>query len=278
VTGGGLTWVLVQRSNTQSGTSEIWRSFAATPLSKVTVAAALSQSVQSSITVVSFTGADTTGSNGAGAIGASAATNAKSGAPTASLTTTRNGSWVFGVGNDFDNAVARTPAAGQTLMHQDLTSAGDTYWVQRQSNTTPTAGTSVKINDSAPTGDRYNLAIVEVLPSLGGGGGGGTPPTIAIASPLQFASVTGTTTITANVSNSGSTITGVQFLLDGNNLGGQVTSAPYTFAWDTTSAAAGTHALTAIAYNSASLSATSSPITVTVDNSGNASVVGSWSQ
>ena len=41
---------------------------------------------------------------------------------------------------------------------------------------TPVAGTysaaqSVTINDTAPTGDRYDLSIVEVLPSLTGGGG-----------------------------------------------------------------------------------------------------------
>jgi Domain of unknown function (DUF1929) len=36
----------------------------------------------------------------------------------------------MGVGNDFDNAISRTPGAIQSVVHQDLTSAGDTYWVQ----------------------------------------------------------------------------------------------------------------------------------------------------
>jgi hypothetical protein len=279
ITGAGLTWALVQRSNAQSGTAEIWRAFAPSPLSSVKVTAALSQSVQSSITIMTFAGVDTTGTNGSGAIGQSVAANARSGAPTATLLTTRNNSWVFGVGNDFDNAVVRTLGPNQTLVHQDLTSAGDTYWVQRQTNPTPVSGTSVTINDTKPTTDRYNLAVVEVLPSSTGGGvGGGTPPTISVASPLQFATVTGTTTIIANVSNTGSNITGVQFLLDQANLGSQVRSAPYSIAWDTTTATAGTHTLSAIAYNSADLSATATPITVTVDNSGNAAVVGTWSQ
>ena len=61
VAGASLTWVLVQRTNTQLGTAEIWRAFAPTALSKVTVTATFSQSVQSSMTVVSFTGVDTTG-------------------------------------------------------------------------------------------------------------------------------------------------------------------------------------------------------------------------
>ncbi len=75
---------------------------------------------------MSFSGVDTSGTNGSGAIGATGTGNAKRGAPTASLVTTRNGSWVFGVGNDFDNAIARTPAAGQSVVHQDLAPVGDT--------------------------------------------------------------------------------------------------------------------------------------------------------
>ena len=275
VTGGGLTWVLVQRANVQSGTAEIWRAMSPTPLSNVFVTATLSQRVLSSITVLSFIGADMSGTNGSGAIGATAATNARSGAPTASLVTTRSNSWVFGVGNDFDNAVSRKVGATQTLVHQDLSSSGDTYWVQRQTNVTPTEGSTVTINDTAPTADRYDLAIVEVLPSLTGTG---PAPSITIASPLQFASVTGTTTISANVTNLGSTITGVQFLLDSNNLGPQVTSAPYSMAWNTTTTTAGNHTLSALAYNSAGLSAVSNQVTVTVDNSGNVLTLGSWSQ
>jgi hypothetical protein len=164
VTGGGLTWVLVARANTQSGNSEIWRALATTPLSNVTVTATLSQSVVSSITVMSFTGVNTSGTNGSGAIGATKTANAKSGAPTASLVTTQNNSLVVGVGNDYDNAIARTVGSGQTMIHQYLTPSGDTYWVQIRSATTPAAGTTVTVNDTAPTTDRYNLAICEILP------------------------------------------------------------------------------------------------------------------
>jgi uncharacterized repeat protein (TIGR01451 family) len=174
VSGAGLSWVLVKRSNTQAGTAEVWRAFAPSILSNVTVIATLSQSVQSSMTVLSFAGVDTSGTNGSGAIGATFSTNAPSGAPTASLLTTRNNSWVFGVGNDYDNAIARTPGSGQRFVHQDLAPVNDTYWVQMQNTATPLSGTSVTINDTAPTTDRYNLALVELLPSLGGGGGTST--------------------------------------------------------------------------------------------------------
>jgi len=165
VTGGSLTWSLVKRTNTQLGTAEIWRAFAPTVLTNASVTATLSQSVAASMTVVTISGVDTSGTGGSGAIGATASANASSGVPTASVTTTRNNSWVFGVGNDWDNATARTLGSNQTMVHQYLASVGDTYWVQRQTSTTPTAGTVVTINDTAPSNDRYNLSVCEVLPA-----------------------------------------------------------------------------------------------------------------
>jgi hypothetical protein len=162
VTGGALTWVLVQRTNTQRGTAEIWRAFAPTALTGVTVTATLSQNVSASITVMSFSGVNTSGTNGSGAIGAIASGNANPGAPTASLVTTKNNSWVIGVGNDWDSAISRTAGANQTIVHQYLSPIGDTYWIQRVT-TLATAGTIVTVNDTAPTTDRYNLSICEIV-------------------------------------------------------------------------------------------------------------------
>jgi hypothetical protein len=150
VSGGGLNWVLVRRTNTQSGSSEIWRAFAPTALSNATVTATISQNVACLLTVMSFSGVDPTGTNGSGAVGATGGANSSRGAPTASLPTTRNGSWVIGVGNDYDNAVGRTVGTNQSLVHQYLTPTGDTYWVQMQKAPTPSSGATVTINDTAP--------------------------------------------------------------------------------------------------------------------------------
>jgi Domain of unknown function (DUF4082)/Glycosyl hydrolases family 16 len=176
ISGGSLTWVLVVRTNAQRGDAEIWRAFSPNPLNNVTVTATLSQSVAASMTIMSFTGADASGTYGSGAIGATGSANARSGAPTVSLITSRANSWVFGVGDDFDNAVPRTLGPDQTMVHQYLATVGDTYWVQSQTNTTPFSGTTVTINDMAPTSDRYNLSIVEILAAVGAGSG---PATIA---------------------------------------------------------------------------------------------------
>ena len=79
--------------------------------------------------------------------------------------TTRGGSWVFGVGNDWDNGIARSVGANQALLHQYIPPVNDTYWVQRTTNPSSASGTVATLNDVAPTSDRWNLAAVEVLPA-----------------------------------------------------------------------------------------------------------------
>src|SRR5260370_39511665 len=72
----GSPWNLVLRTNSHLATAEIWRSFAPSPLNNVSVTATLSQNVASSMLVMSFAGVDTSGTNGSGAIGATAGANA----------------------------------------------------------------------------------------------------------------------------------------------------------------------------------------------------------
>lgn len=208
VSGAGLTWVLAVRTNTQSGTAEIWRAFATATESRVSVTATLSQRVAASMTVMSFTGVDSTGTNGSGAIGAIASNSAKSGAPSAKLLTTRNNSWVFGVGNDTDQAIARTLGTGQTIVHQYPASVGATFWVQSQTATTPVSGSTVTINDLTPTADRFNLSIVEILAAPAAPLGGSASPsgqishagtaTVAASAPIPGTSQPSTFTL-ANI-------------------------------------------------------------------------------
>jgi hypothetical protein len=148
---------LVTRGNTQAGTAEIWKATAAAQLSNVTVTSTQSSGgFRQSLTVVAFTGASGTG--------ASAIANGASGAPSVTLVTTQPGSLVYGVGNDWDRAVARTLGANQTMVHQWVeTTAGDTYWVQARTGAVAATGTSVQLNDTAPTNDRWNFASVEIV-------------------------------------------------------------------------------------------------------------------
>ncbi len=104
------------------------------------------------------------------------------------------------------------------------------------------------------------------VPPCGGSGPGptGTPPTISITSPSSGATVSGTVAVTTSVS---SNTTSVQFTVDGNNSGAAVTSAPFSFSLNTTALSNGSHALAAVASNSASQTATSASVRITVNNS-----------
>jgi hypothetical protein len=157
VSGAGLTWTLVKRTNAQNGDSEIWSARATAQLSAASVTATQSiPGYNETLTVVAFQGAAGTG--------AVAGASASSGAPTVSLTTTKASSLVYGVGNDYDNAIARTVGTGQAIVHQWLdTTLGDTYWVQRITAPVATAGAKAIINDTVPTGDQWNLSAVEVV-------------------------------------------------------------------------------------------------------------------
>ena len=274
IAGGGLTWTLVRRTNAQLGTSEIWRAFAATPLSNATVTATLSQSVVSSITIMSFSGVNATGTNGSGAIGAVGGASAASGAPSATLRTVGTNSWVLGVGNDFDNAIPRSVGAGQNLIHQSLSSTGDTYWVQMLSNPVALSATDATVNDTAPTTDRYNLSIVEIVAA--GGGTSTTPPTVSMTSPANGSTLSNLVSVSASASDAVSVV-GVQFLLDGAPLGAEIIAPPYSMTWNSTTVTDGSHTLSATARNGSGLSTTSTPVTITVQNNANSAVAGSWS-
>ena len=91
------------------------------------------------------------------------------------------------------------------------------------------------------------------------------PPTVSLTAPANSATVAATVNVNANAADNTGVI-GVQFLLDGNNLGAEDTSSPYSVAWDTTSATNGSHTLTARARDAAGNQTTSAPVTVTVTN------------
>ncbi|HYR12604.1 MAG TPA: N,N-dimethylformamidase beta subunit family domain-containing protein, partial [Mycobacterium sp.] len=92
-----------------------------------------------------------------------------------------------------------------------------------------------------------------------------TPPTVSITAPVSGATVGATTSVTASASDNVGVV-GVQFLLDGANLGVEDAAAPYSVSWNTTTASNGSHTLTAVARDAAGNRTTSAPVTVTVFN------------
>src|SRR3989344_3584688 len=92
-----------------------------------------------------------------------------------------------------------------------------------------------------------------------------TLPTVSITSPSSGSTVSGTITVSANATDNVG-VAGVQFKLDGNSLGSEDISSPYSTSWNT-SVSTGSHTLTATARDAVGNTTTSSSVTVTIQSS-----------
>lgn len=92
-----------------------------------------------------------------------------------------------------------------------------------------------------------------------------TAPTVSVTAPASGATVSGTVAVSGNASDNVGVV-GVQFKLDGANLGTEDTTSPYSISWSTTAVTNGSHTLTAIARDAAGNQSTSSSVSLTVSN------------
>ena len=90
------------------------------------------------------------------------------------------------------------------------------------------------------------------------------PPTVTLTAP-SVGTVSGTVTVSASASDNVG-VAGVQFRLQGANLGPEDTTSPYSTSWNTTTVPNGSYTLTAIARDAAGNTKTSASVTVTVSN------------
>ncbi|HBV33037.1 TPA: hypothetical protein DIC39_00030 [Patescibacteria group bacterium] len=91
-------------------------------------------------------------------------------------------------------------------------------------------------------------------------------PAVSITAPASGVTVSGTTvTISATASDNVGVI-GVQFKLDGVNLGSEDTSSPHSIIWNTTQSLNGFHTLTVVARDAGGNQATATSVIVTVQN------------
>ena len=264
VRGGGLAWSLVRRANTRLGTSEIWK--ASAPASSLPPRRSRPPQSRSgydqSLTVDRLRGRRRRRRVERGA-------GAATGRPRATtLTTTGAGSWVFGAGNDWDGATARALGAGQSMRHQWLdTLCGDTFWAQSQTSPTPAAGTVVAIDDTAR---RTTSGTSPPSRSLSGSQSPPPPdttaPQVTVTDPKAATTVSGIVALGATASDSVG-VTRVQFKVDGQPVGAPDTTPPFQGSWDSRTASAGSHTVTAEASDAAGNKGASAGVNVTVDNS-----------
>jgi hypothetical protein len=112
-------------------------------------------------------------------------------------------------------------------------------------------------------------AAVTVLPDT-------VAPTVAVTGPANGATVKGVVTLSANASDDVA-VAAVRFLVDGVQVGGEDTTAPYSISWNSRDLANGLHTLTAVARDGAGNSATSDPVSFTIANTGFPGLVASYS-
>ncbi|MDO8742560.1 MAG: Ig-like domain-containing protein, partial [bacterium] len=185
-----------------------------------------------------------------------------------------NGSW--------HHVTAVFNRAGNLVRYVDGVQTGTQTSIASLSGVSIDSAAEFRIGSRDATGDSgfLNGAIDEVkvypralsLSEIQTLAAAGTPvtdtsaPTISLTAPTPSTTVSGTTvTVSASASDNVG-VSGVQFKLDGANLGTEDTTTPYSITWNTTSATNGTHTLTATARDAAGNTTTSTGVSVTVSN------------
>jgi hypothetical protein len=163
-----------------------------------------------------------------------------------------NGSWSGGI---FTQNPAGAPFAG-LRWRSDANLNINYIWLQTYAPDDP-AGFSGAIKFAHVVAARsYIGCLTPSAPDT-------TPPSVSITAPASGAAVSGATTVSANASDNLGVV-GVQFKLDGVNLGAEDPASPYAVTWDAAAASAGAHTLTAVARDGAGNTRTSAGVTVTV--------------
>ena len=101
-----------------------------------------------------------------------------------------------------------------------------------------------------------------------------TAPVVTLTSPAAGTHAHGTIVLTVNATDNVG-VAGVRYRMNGTALGAEVTTPPFSLAWDTTAVADGTYTLKAVARDAAGNTKGSPGVTVTVSN-GRVRVL--WSQ
>ena len=169
--------------------------------------------------------------------------------------------------------VERCQGAGCATFTQVATPSGTTYNDPGRAAATSYSYRVRATDAAANLGPYSNTASATTA-----GASDTAPPAVSITAPVANALVSGIVTVAASATDN-IAVVGVQFKLNGVNLGAEVTTAPYYVSWNTTTVSDGPKTITAVARDAANNTTTSSPITATVANATatDPSRIGQWS-
>lgn len=94
-----------------------------------------------------------------------------------------------------------------------------------------------------------------------------TPPFVTLTTPPSGATVSGSSVIVSAKASDSDGVAGVQFKLDGENLGAEDTNAPYVVTLNTTLIADGPHTLAAVVRDAAGNQSNATPVSIVIVNS-----------
>jgi|GEM_PF-6503273 hypothetical protein len=233
---------------------------------QVTTAQAMTVTFTASGNSANFFGGNVLTFRGSIGVGASVKANVSSGAPTVNLITTQVNSAIVVADSDWSAAdgtsrVWRTNAGA--FSEQSYSRTAGHYTVYGGYHPNAGAVGTYALGLTAPS-QKYSIIAVEVkgkdvTPDT-------TPPTVSMTAPANGATVSGSSVTVSATASDNVGVAGVQFKLDGGNLGAEVTTSPYSVTWNTTSAANGSHTLSAVARDAAGNTATAVNVSVTVAN------------
>ena len=190
-------------------------------------------------------------------------------APTVAMTAPANGAAVSGTtvtvsATATDNVGVvglQFKVDGVSLGAEDTTSPYTLTW-----NTTTTSNGSHTVTAVARDAAGNTATATAVTVTVSNTAPDTTPPTASMTAPANGATVSGSSVAVSATASDNVGVVGVQFKLDGANLGAEDTASPYSRSWNTTTTANGSHTLTAVARDAAGNTAASTAVTVTVSN------------
>jgi regulation of enolase protein 1 (concanavalin A-like superfamily) len=180
--------------------------------------------------------------------------------PVVSITSPANGATLSVPGSMTITATATDPEnrmasvdfyAGTTLIRRDTTAPYSATWSPTSSGTYTLTATAQDAEGGSSTSAGVSVTV----------SGANRPPTAAVTVGAGPYTAPATIPLTATASDPEGQLARVEFFAGTTRLGTDTTS-PYSFSW--TGVAAGTYAVTAVAYDSAGASGSSASVTVTV--------------
>lgn len=154
---------------------------------------------------------------------------------------------------------------GEVLVGAEVTSAPYSVSWNTATASNGTHNLAAVARDAAGNLATSSSATVTVSNGASTPPGDTTKPTVSFTAPAAGATVSGSVTVSVDASDNVGVV-GVQFLVDGNRLLADDTSAPYTFTWNTAGESNGSHTLAAVSRDATGNLSTTATRTVTVSN------------